>query len=58
MFPDDVITADGFVRSVITINGMFPGPTLEVMEGVQVSVVIYNAVRLLQTLWFRIGILE
>ena len=35
----DVITADGFSRSVIVINEQFPGPTLEVMEGVQVGYV-------------------
>ncbi len=32
----DVITADGFERLVITINGQFPGPTIEVLEGAQV----------------------
>ena len=32
----DVITADGFSRNVIVINEQFPGPTIEVMEGVQV----------------------
>jgi len=35
--PDDVITADGYSRDVIVINDQFPGPTLEVTEGVQVS---------------------
>jgi len=35
--PDDVITADGFSRDVFVINDQFPGPTIEVMEGVQVS---------------------
>ena len=35
--PDDVITADGYQRNIITINGQFPGPTLEVMAGSQVS---------------------
>ncbi len=34
---DDVITADGFIRDLITINGQFPGPTLEVLEGAEVS---------------------
>ena len=34
--PDDVITADGFPRNVITVNGQFPGPTIEVYEGTQV----------------------
>ena len=33
---DDVITADGFTRQLITINGKFPGPTLQVMEGAEV----------------------
>ena len=35
----DVITADGLSRNVIVINEQFPGPTLEVMEGVQVGYV-------------------
>ena len=34
---DDVITADGFPRDIITINDQFPGPTIEVMEGAQVG---------------------
>ena len=34
---DNVITADGVQRPIITINGVFPGPTLEVMEGREVS---------------------
>ncbi|KAI0234468.1 Oxidoreductase OpS5 [Lamellibrachia satsuma] len=38
----DVITADGFSRNVIVINEQFPGPTLEVMEGVQVVVHVTN----------------
>ena len=33
---EDVITADGVQRNIITINGMFPGPTMEVMQGAQV----------------------
>ena len=33
---DDVITADGVRRSLVTINDGFPGPTLEVMEGSEV----------------------
>ena len=33
---DDVITADGVTRSIITVNEQFPGPTLEVMEGAEV----------------------
>ena len=32
----DVITADGFQRTVIVINGQFPGPAIEVTEGAQV----------------------
>ena len=35
--PSKVITADGFERDVITINGGFPGPTIEVVKGAQVS---------------------
>lgn len=35
---DDVITADGYRRNVIAINGRFPGPTVEVMEGTQVDI--------------------
>ena len=35
---DNVITADGVQRPLITINGVFPGPTLEVMEGSEVSI--------------------
>ncbi|KAI0210646.1 Laccase-1 [Lamellibrachia satsuma] len=38
----DVITADGFSRNVIVINEQFPGPTIEVMEGVQVVVHVTN----------------
>ena len=34
---DNVITADGVQRPIITINGVFPGPTLEVIEGSEVS---------------------
>ena len=33
---NNVITADGFRRKLITINGVFPGPTLQVKEGVEV----------------------
>jgi hypothetical protein len=32
----EVILADGFPRDVILINGQFPGPTIEIMEGAQV----------------------
>ena len=35
----DVITVDGFARDLIVVNDAFPGPTIEVMEGAQVSVV-------------------
>ena len=35
--PDDVITLDGKSATIIVINDQFPGPTLEVMEGVEVS---------------------
>ena len=34
---DNVITVDGVQRPIITINGVFPGPTLEVIEGSEVS---------------------
>ena len=37
---DDVITADGFRRNVMTINDQFPGPAIEVYEGAQVRVYI------------------
>ena len=33
---DEVLTADGVQRALITINDVFPGPTLEVMEGSEV----------------------
>eukprot|EP00794_Sanderia_malayensis_P013688 gene13688-15114_t len=38
----DVITADGFRRSLITINGQFPGPTLQVMSNAEVEVTVKN----------------
>ncbi|XP_065052890.1 uncharacterized protein LOC135682090 [Rhopilema esculentum] len=38
----DTITADGVRRSLITINGQFPGPMLEVMEGSEVEVIVNN----------------
>jgi hypothetical protein len=34
--PDDVIIADGFTRDIVMVNGRFPGPTIEVKEGVKV----------------------
>lgn len=37
LLPEEVTTADGFERDIITINGGFPGPTIEVLEGAQVS---------------------
>ena len=36
----DVITADGYVRNIITINGQFPGPTISVAEGSQVNTTV------------------
>jgi hypothetical protein len=35
--PDLVITAGGFIRNVITVNGQMPGPSIEVMAGAQVG---------------------
>lgn len=32
-----VHTGDGYPRTIIEINGQFPGPTIEVMEGAQVN---------------------
>ena len=41
--PDTVHTADGNgQRNVILVNGEFPGPTLEVMEGAEVAVKVVN----------------
>ena len=34
---EDVHTADGYPRNFIEINGQFPGPTIEVLEGAEVS---------------------
>lgn len=34
----DVITADGLPRNIYVINGKFPGPALEVVEGSKVTV--------------------
>ena len=35
--PDTVITADGYSpRYIVTINDLFPGPTIEVVQGAQV----------------------
>lgn len=34
--PNDVITADGFPRRILTVNGQYPGPPIEVTEGSQV----------------------
>ena len=33
---DEVVTADGVKRNLITVNGTIPGPAIEVMEGAQV----------------------
>lgn len=33
---DDVLVIDGFERTVMTVNGMVPGPAIEVYEGTQV----------------------
>ena len=41
--PDMVYTADGSeARNIILVNGRFPGPTLEVMEGSEVAVKVIN----------------
>ncbi|XP_078367750.1 uncharacterized protein LOC144651673 [Oculina patagonica] len=41
--PDMVHTADGTAqRNIILVNGQFPGPTLEVMEGAEVAVNVVN----------------
>ena len=34
---DEVVTADGVKRNLITVNGTVPGPAIEVMEGAQVG---------------------
>ena len=34
---ENAITADGTRRKLVTINGVFPGPTFEVMEGAEVT---------------------
>ena len=42
--PEDVgkvVTLDGHQRDVIHINGQFPGPTIDVMKGVQVGLSDY-----------------
>lgn len=41
--PRHVITADGFPRDVIVVNGQFPGPTIEVLEGSQIVVRVSNS---------------
>ncbi len=38
--PTDVHTADGYPRAIIEINGQFPGPTIQVMQGALVSKII------------------
>ena len=35
--PSEVHTADGVKKYIIEINGQFPGPTIEVMEGTEVK---------------------
>ena len=40
--PEDVITLDGTRRNIYIINGQYPGPTLEFMEGAEVSEVKEN----------------
>lgn len=37
--PNDVITADGYPRRLLTFNGQYPGPPIEVIEGSQVSAI-------------------
>ncbi len=32
----DVITGDGLRRDIITVNGQFPGPDIEVLQGCEV----------------------
>ncbi|XP_078686410.1 uncharacterized protein LOC144919067 [Branchiostoma floridae x Branchiostoma belcheri] len=39
---EEVIITDGVQRNVITVNDMFPGPTIEVVEGAQVVVKVTN----------------
>ena len=39
---DEVITAGGYIRNVITINGQFPGPSIEVMQGAEIIVSVTN----------------
>ena len=34
---DDVITADGYPRYIVTINDQFPGPTIKVTQGAKVN---------------------
>ena len=41
---DDVITLDGVPRNVIVVNGQFPGPAIEVMEGAQVTFYLFESV--------------
>ena len=36
--PDDVITLDGVIREVISVNGQIPGPTIEIMEHSEVDI--------------------
>jgi FtsP/CotA-like multicopper oxidase with cupredoxin domain len=38
-----ILLADGYYRTVTTVNGMLPGPTIDVEEGDTVVVNVYNA---------------
>ena len=38
-----VLLADGYCRTVTTVNGMLPGPTIDVVEGDTVVVDVFNA---------------
>lgn len=39
---DDIVVADGYKRSIMTINRQFPGPTIEVLNGTQIVVRLTN----------------
>ena len=41
----DAITVDGHWRNVIVINGQFPGPDIEVMEGSKVRALLGKSVK-------------
>ena len=42
---NDVITADGYRRELITINDQFPGPKLEVMKDAEVGYSLYVCIK-------------